>query len=89
MLEAAATVTRGRRVGYTISPPQEFVFEAGLQMATHLERGGDRKGGREGGGRKVEMAHTRAHAARTHTLAAPWDHKEMSWRTAAVTGIIY
>ena len=66
VLEAAATVTRWRRVGYTISPPQEFVFEAGLQMATHLERGGDRKGGRGGGGRKVEMAHTHARTRNTH-----------------------
>lgn len=89
MLEAAATVTRRRRVGYTISPPQEFVFEAGLQMATHLERG-EPEGRERGRGKESgNGTHTRAHATRTHTLAAPWDHKEMSWRTAAVTGIIY
>lgn len=68
MLEAAATVTRRRRVGYTISPPQEFVFEAGLQMATHLERGEPE--GRERGRGKESGNGTHAHAhtqhARTH-----------------------
>ena len=38
LLEAAATVAGGQRLRCrAVSPPQELVFESGLQMARHLE----------------------------------------------------
>ena len=68
LLQAAATVTRGQRVRCrTISPPQELVFEAVLEMAGHLD---DLEGGVPAKGERM---------TRSGVPSVPGYHKIMWW----------